>query len=119
MAHYKIFLEQLFPTHGLVLWDPGPISPDRPVEVGDVGFVRRGKFCPLFNALLPADDPSHAVFGVPENYEPIVPKVSDHIQRDFLPDGHYRSDGIGVTVAVEREPDCCDCDIRDSAAASG
>lgn len=117
MAHYKIFLEQLsdsFPTHGLVMWDPGPIRPDRPVDVADVGFVRGGKFCPLFNALLPADDPSHAVIGVPENYEPLVPKMSDHIQRAFLPNGHYRSGGIGVTV--EREPDC---DVRDSAAADG
>jgi len=80
------------------------------VEVGDVGFVRRGNFWPLFNALLPADDPSHAVFGVPENYEPLVPKMSDHVRRAFLPNGHYRSGGIGV----EREPDC-DPDIRASA----
>jgi hypothetical protein len=43
------------------------------------------------------------VLGVPEGYEPLVPQTSDHVQRAFLPDGHYRSDGIGVTV--EREPD--------------
>jgi hypothetical protein len=103
MADYDIFREQLaitFPTYGHALWDPSPTKPDRPVQVGDVGFIRWGKFHRFFNALLPADDPSHTL-GVPEYYEPLVPNFSDHINQGFLNCGHYCSGAINV----EPEPD--------------
>jgi hypothetical protein len=60
-VHYIIFREQLaikYPEFGHALWEPSPRRPDRPVEVGDVGFMRRGKFHRLFIALLLADNPS-------------------------------------------------------------
>ncbi|KAH9994873.1 ankyrin repeat-containing domain protein [Russula vinacea] len=47
MADYDIFREQLaikYPSYGHALWEPSPRRPDRPVQVGDVGFIRRGKF---------------------------------------------------------------------------
>jgi hypothetical protein len=38
---------------------------------------------------------------VPEHYEQLVPKLSDHISRGTLSSNHYCSAGIGV----ESEPD--------------
>ena len=93
-----IFREQFtikYPSYGHALWAPSPTNPDRPVQVGDVGFVREGKFHRLFNSLLPADDPSHE-FGVPEYYEPLVPKLLDHIDVGSLRSNNYCSDGVSV-----------------------
>ena len=98
MADYDIFREQLaikYPSYGHALWEPSPRRPDRPVQVGDVGFIRRGKFHRLFNALLPADDPSHEL-GVPEYYEPLVPTILDHLDAGFLGRNHYCSAGVNV-----------------------
>jgi hypothetical protein len=95
MADYDIFREQLgirFPAHGHALWDPSPPEPDRPVEVGDVGFVRRGKFHCLFNALRPKGEQA----DVPEGYEQLVPKSSKHITKSSLNSGHYCSVGVDV-----------------------
>ncbi|KAH8993659.1 hypothetical protein EDB83DRAFT_2211367, partial [Lactarius deliciosus] len=55
--------------YGHALWDPDPGNLYPAVEVGDVGYIHEGKFHRLFNVLLPAEDESHADFGVPENYE--------------------------------------------------
>jgi hypothetical protein len=103
MAHYDVFREQLankYPAFGYALWDPTPRNPDRPVQVGDVGFIREGKFYRLFNALLPADDQSHEL-GVPEYHEPLVPSLLDHIDRGSLSSNNYCSAG----VSVETDPD--------------
>ena len=102
MADYDIFREQLaikYPSYGHALWEPRPRKPDRPVQVGDVGFIRTGKFHRLFNALLPADDPSHEL-GVPEYHQPLVPNLSDHLDTGFLDRNNYCSAG----VSVERDP---------------
>ena len=99
MADYDIFREQLairYPTYGHALWGPGPRNPDQPVQVGDVGFIRRGKFYRFFNALLPADDPSHQELGVPEYHEPLVPHLSNHIGTDTLDRNNYYSAGVSV-----------------------
>jgi hypothetical protein len=101
MADYDIFREQLaikYPAYGHALWEPSPWKPDRPVEVGDVGFIRSGRFHSLFNALRPALGQPN----VPEDYEPLVPKFSDHISKGSLSSSHYCSAGI----SVETEPDC-------------
>jgi hypothetical protein len=85
MADYEIFRDQLtttYPTYGYPLWMPSPPRPDRPVEIGDVGFLRRGKFHRLFNVLLSADHPSQE-YGVPEYYEQLVPSLVDHISKDL------------------------------------
>jgi hypothetical protein len=102
MADYDIFREQLaikYPSYGHALWGPSPRDPNIPVQVGDVGFVRRGKFHRLFNALLPADDPSHQR-GVPEYHEPLVPTLSDHLDTDSL----NRNDYCSAGVSVEADP---------------
>lgn len=98
MADYDIYREQLailYPSYGHALWEPSPSITDRPVQVGDVGFIRRGKFHRLFNALLPADDPSHEQ-GVPEDHEPLVPALPDHLDTGFLSKNDYCSAGVSV-----------------------
>ena len=103
MDDYDVFREKLaikYPSYGHALWVPGPRNPDLAVRVGDVGFTRRGRFHRLFNAMLPADDPSHEL-GVPEYHEPLVPNVSNHLDRDLLPRNNYYSAG----VSVELDPD--------------
>jgi hypothetical protein len=69
-------------SHSSILhWtEPNPRNPDRPIQVG---FIRRGKFYRLFNALLPADDTSHEL-GVPEYHELLVPSLLDHIDETLL-----------------------------------
>jgi hypothetical protein len=98
MADYDIFREQLaikYPSYGHALWEPNPKKPDKPVQVGDVGLIRRGKFHRLFNALLPADHPSHEL-GVPEYHEPLVPTLLDHLDTGFLNRNNYCSAGVSV-----------------------
>ena len=98
MADYDIFREQLaikYPSYGHALWGPRPENPDKPVQVGDVGFFWRGKFRRLFNALLPADDPSHER-GVPEYHEPLIPRLPDHLGTDSLDRNDYCSAGVRV-----------------------
>jgi hypothetical protein len=68
-AHYDIFRHHLvmkYPAYGHALWEPDPGNLYPAVKVGDVGYICEGKFHRLFNALLPAEDESHADFGVPE-----------------------------------------------------
>ena len=98
MAHYDIFGAQLainYPACGRALWDPSPPKSDFPVEVGDVGFIRRGRFHRLFNALLSSDHPSHRL-GVPEYHEPLIPSVSDHICGGILSPSNFCSAGVDV-----------------------
>ena len=98
MADYDIFREQLaikYPSYGHALWEPSPRNPDRPVQVGDVGFIRRGKFHRLFNALLPEDHPSHE-FGVPEHYETLVPTLMYHLDTGSLSRNNYCSAGVST-----------------------
>jgi hypothetical protein len=99
MADYDIFREQLSIKHssyGHALWEPSPAEPDNPVKVGDVGFIRKGKFHCFFNALLPADGQF-----VPEPYEKLVPKYPKHISKGTLCSSHYCSHGIGVAIEPE------------------
>jgi hypothetical protein len=93
MADFDIFREQLalkHPSCGHALWNP-----DRPVQVGDVGFIRRGNFHRFFNALLPADDPSNER-GVPEHHEPLVLNSPDHLITEPLNPINYCSAGVNV-----------------------
>jgi len=92
MDDCDIFRDQLattYPRYGYALWNPSP------VEVGDVGFIRWGTFHRLFNALRPANDPSHEL-GLPTGYKPLALGVPNHINRLLLRRGHYCSNGICV-----------------------
>ena len=100
MAHYDTFRDQLgikYPAFGHALWEPNPGRLYPPVEVGDVGFIREGKFHRLFNTLLPANHPSHQRFGVPEYYEPLRPSVADHIDSGMLSPNDFCSYGVTVS----------------------
>jgi hypothetical protein len=100
MADYDIFREKLaikYPSYGHALWEPSPRNPDRPVQVGDVGFVRRGKFYRLFNALISEDDPSH-VLGVPEYHESLVPTLLEHLDTRSLGCNNLCSPGVSMEL---------------------
>ena len=105
MTHYDIFRGQLgvkYPSYGHALWEPSPSGLYGPVEVGDVGFIREGRFHRLFNALLRADDSSHEFFGVPEYHEPLIPKLTSHVFHGTLSPGHYFSAGVDM-IALEQD----------------
>jgi hypothetical protein len=82
MAHHNIFRDELattYPTYGLALWEPDSGGQYDAVEVGDVGFIRRGYFQRLFNVLHPRDHPSHRNTSfVPPDHEQLQP-VPGHI----------------------------------------
>jgi hypothetical protein len=97
MAHYDIFRQELaihLPAHGHALWEPSPGDLYPPVEIGDVGFVRQGRFHRLFNCLLPADHPSHQNFGVPEYHEPLKPNLPQHVVTGTLDPNNFCSNGV-------------------------
>ena len=103
ISDHDIFREQLairYPSYGYALWEPRPKNPNRPVQVGDVGFILKGRFHRLFSALLPADDPSQE-FSVPEYYEPLVLTLDDHLATCPLDPNNYCS----VGVRAEDDPD--------------
>ncbi|KAH9025333.1 hypothetical protein EDB84DRAFT_1504839 [Lactarius hengduanensis] len=105
MAHYDIFRHHLsikFPAYGHALWDPNPGNLYPAVEVGDVGYIRKGKFHRLFNVLLPADHPSHHDFGVPEYHEQLTLNIENHIDIGSLDSHNFYS--TGVTLGPESDP---------------
>ena len=94
---YRAELAKAYPGFGHALWEPDPGREYTPIGVGDVGFIREGRFHRLFNTLLSADDPSNETFGVPEPeyYEPLQP-MSNHINRGSLAPNTFQSSGITV-----------------------
>ena len=97
LTHYDIFREQLaikFPAYGHALWEPSPGSLYDALQVGDVGHTREGRFQRLFNILLPANDPSHQNYGVPEYHEPFRPSVPNHIDFGILRPNDFCSSGV-------------------------
>jgi len=55
----SIFREELsirYPNQGCALWEPDPQCLYEAVAVGDVGFIDKGYFHRLFNALCPPPD---------------------------------------------------------------
>jgi len=98
MGYCDVYREKLgiaHPEHGHALWHPTS------VDVGDVGYIRGGIFIRLFNALHPEDHPSNLEFGVPDDHEPLSPKVSNHLKIGTLKRGHYCSAGVNITQAPE------------------
>ena len=97
MAHYDIFRDQLairFPAHGYALWEPDPGNLYRVAGIGDVGYISEGRFHRLFNILLPADDPSHGNFGVPDNHEQFKPNIPNHVISGILRPDNFCSTGV-------------------------
>jgi hypothetical protein len=103
------FREELalrYPTLGRALWEPDPGRLYDSVEVGDVGLIRDGYFCRLFNALRPSaashhpsdSDSSHA----PDYPPQLKPRTSDHIRRSIDNRSDFCSKNISkATVSHE------------------
>ncbi len=104
-AHYDIFRHHLaikFPAYGHALWEPDPESLYPAVEVGDVGYIREGKFHRLFNVLLPAKHPSHGNFGVPEYHEQLTLNMENHINIGKLSPNNFCSAKVTSMPVSER-----------------
>jgi len=94
--NYNIFREELatkYSTYGHALWEPSPGGRYIAVEIGDVGFIREGRFHRLFNILLSGDDPSHQD-GVPQRHEPLVLRTRSPIDTSTLWPNDLRSNGV-------------------------
>ncbi|KAH9025507.1 hypothetical protein EDB85DRAFT_2118432, partial [Lactarius pseudohatsudake] len=101
MAHYDIFRHHLLitaPGYGYALWNPDPGNLYPAVEVGDVGYIRKGRFHRLFNVLLPAIHPSHRN-GVPEYHEQL--DIGNHIINGTLSPHNFYS--TSVTLGPESD----------------
>ena len=92
-----------FAVYGHALWDPDPGNLYPAVKVGDVGYIREGKFRRLFNVLLPADDESHEDLGVPEYHEPLTPSVRKHIEVGKLAPNNFCSAKVTSKTVSERQ----------------
>jgi hypothetical protein len=105
MAHYDIFRHHLvmkYPAYGHALWVPSPVDSSPAVEVGDVGFIREGRFYRLFNVLLPADDPSHQNFGVPEYHQRLTLRMTTHINSGTLSPNNFCSSGVAASESSSK-----------------
>ncbi len=96
MAYYDTYRDQLMNLgHGHALWVPDPCGLYDRVQVGDVGYVKQGHFLPMFNALLPANDPTQA-YGVPEGFVPLNMGEFTNIRTLNLSGGDYCSNAVTV-----------------------
>jgi hypothetical protein len=94
--NYDIFREELATkcsTYGHALWEPSPGEHYTAVEIGDVGFIRKGSFHRMFNILLSGDDPSHRD-GVPQCHEPLVLGTRSPVATSTLQPNDLRSNGV-------------------------
>jgi hypothetical protein len=97
MAAYEVYAQQLSKLkHGLPLWEPEPIWQDGEVRIGDVGYVRRGRFARLFNTCDDLGSLSNHINGVPRHHTPL-PLSTPEIHRN----PHYHEVGPLYTASVE------------------
>ena len=93
--HYDTFRDQLaiaHPAFGHALWEPDPGGLYPRVAIGDVGYIREGKFHRLFNALLPGNDPSNK--GAPGHHGPLHLNMPNHLDRGILHPNQFCSYGV-------------------------
>ena len=96
MAHDVIFREELAKEHpifGRALWEPDPGGQYNAVEVGDVGFIRSGRFHRLFNVLHPKDHPSHQhkPHYVPDDHQQLQHIAGDIFKGEIRTDSRQHS----------------------------
>jgi hypothetical protein len=102
---YHVYREEIaikYPAHGHALWLPNPAGLYPAVEVGDVGFIREGKFHRLFNVLLPENHPSHENLGVPEHHKPLKLKIRRHIYPGTLSPNNFCSRGVVLVSDLDQ-----------------
>ena len=101
LAFHEVYRRELgrqHPDFGYPLWQPDPGVGNEPVAVGDVGFIHMGRFIPLFNVLLDADNQSHKGFGVPADHKPFLADAPNHIVRATCPPNMLHSCNSGMVV---------------------
>ena len=101
--HYDIYRDRLaatYPAFGHALWDPNPEVGQDPVKIGDVGYVHKGKFNRLFNALLSESDASREGIRLPEYYEPLVLDAPNPVSTSTDRPNQYCSAGVNVLPPV-------------------
>ncbi|KAF8592402.1 hypothetical protein K439DRAFT_1378504 [Ramaria rubella] len=81
MAHFIYINEMTSLMHGYPVWEP-ECRPE--VSIADVGYLRHGRFCRLFNASLPSGHPQNE-FGVPEGYEQLLLDDRATVERRLPP----------------------------------
>jgi hypothetical protein len=100
--NYDIFRDELgskYPAYGHALWEPGPGGLYTSVEVGDVGFIREGRFHRLFNALLARGHHLQSP-SVPEYHKPLKPNRQPHICTNTLSPNDFRSTEVTIEPGV-------------------
>ncbi|KZT65354.1 hypothetical protein DAEQUDRAFT_530732 [Daedalea quercina L-15889] len=101
---WDTYAEQLMDQgHGYPLWDPEPTG-NGEVEIGDVGFIRRGRFHRLFSARYTADHPLNETWGVPDDFVPLhiangfIVEKQSAIASDSLHSGSFHKLAVGGEV---------------------
>ncbi|KAH9950735.1 hypothetical protein B0H21DRAFT_685940 [Amylocystis lapponica] len=104
---WEIYAEQLFQRgHGHPLWDPQPTKHGE-VLIGDVGYMRNGRFYRLFNATRSAEDEINRRYGVPAGFKPLVfedyllDRREGAIQADPLCSMSVKSMGVGAQAGIQ------------------
>ena len=70
---WDVYAEHLFHHgHGLPLWLPEPDTTASEVQIGDVGWMKKGGLLQLFNAMKNEDN-QPVRYGVPDDFEPFNP----------------------------------------------
>ncbi|KAI1795446.1 hypothetical protein LXA43DRAFT_882195 [Ganoderma leucocontextum] len=102
-----VYAQQLFPVgFGHPLWRPEPdLKTGREVLVGDVGFIRRCHFTPLFNTTKPATDPINWHKGIPTGFQALsLPDTSisrsDKIMQDMVCSGDVDAVKVEEDIAA-------------------
>lgn len=93
-AHFDVYNEELLARrYGHALWYPEPYQ-SRVTHIGDVGFIREGRFHALFNTMHFADMSGNPV-DMPEGFVPLLPgDARSHRVSHFLPAGPVVSESV-------------------------
>ena len=90
------------------MWGPEPCPDFGEINLGDVGYLRDGYFCFLFNAMRGADDPINARRGVPVGFEVFQPPESmiirrpNHITQSQLYSRSLQALSVSMSTSSER-----------------
>lgn len=90
------------------MWGPEPCPDFGEINLGDVGYLRDGFFCFLFNAMRGADDPINARRGVPVGFEVFQPPESmiirrpNHITQSQLYSRSLQALSVSMSTSSER-----------------
>lgn len=110
---WDLYAKGLMPLgYGYPLWGPEPDPSFGEVNIGDVGYIRDGHFCFLFNAMRSADHPVNQLRGVPSGFEVFRPRHSmiidrpDEITQSQLHSKSLQSVSISAGASAGYEPLC-------------